>query len=326
MLPNTNPECNHCKAEHRRIKSMEFSQDQFKGCLLGLALGDALGAPYEGGIVERCVWRLIGRTRDGRARWTDDTQMALDLAESLLDQGGLNEQDLATRFARSYSWSRGYGPGTARLLRRIRRGQDWASAARAVHPEGSYGNGAAMRSPVLALFFTHDLEVLIRTTQASAQVTHAHPLGIAGAILISTATHGLLWRRSLEDAISTVRRHCQAPEMLGRLSIASSWLSEKAAPTPKEVSTRLGNGMTAVASCVTALYIALRYIHCDFNEMMRFIIACRGDVDTVGAMAGGLWGVFNGSVGLPSIALEGRSLLEDTASRLFGAASAFHPG
>ena len=295
---------------------MGFSQDQFKGCLLGLAIGDALGAPHEGGIIERCVWRLIGRTHDGLARWTDDTQMALDLAESLLVQGGLIEQDLATRFARSYSWSRGYGPGTARLLRRIRRGQEWASAARAIYPQGSYGNGAAMRSPVLALFFIHDFEALIRTTRASAQVTHAHPLGIAGAILIAAATHALLCRGSLEDVISTVRTHCQAPDMLARLNIAWSWLAENVAPTPREVSARLGNGMTAVTSCVTALYIALRYINCDFNEMMLFIIACRGDVDTVGAMAGALWGVFNGSIGLPSIALEGRSLLEDMALQI----------
>jgi hypothetical protein len=59
---------------------MEVTADRFIGCLLGLATGDALGAPYEGGPLERLVWRLIGRTSDGCLRWTDDTQMALDLA------------------------------------------------------------------------------------------------------------------------------------------------------------------------------------------------------------------------------------------------------
>lgn len=48
------------------------SVDQFAGCLLGLALGDALGAPFEGGWLERVLWWLIGITRDGAMRWTDD--------------------------------------------------------------------------------------------------------------------------------------------------------------------------------------------------------------------------------------------------------------
>ena len=78
--------------------------------------------------------------------------MALDLAESLLEENGVSPEALASRFAASYRWSRGYGPGTAQVLKRIRRGEAWESASRAIYPEGSFGNGAAMRSPVLALF------------------------------------------------------------------------------------------------------------------------------------------------------------------------------
>src|SRR4030095_17247331 len=96
--------------------------DKFAGCLLGLALGDALGAPFEGGPVERLLWRIIGRTCEGRIRWTDDTQMSLDFAESLIANAGLDTADLAARFARRYRWSRGYGPGVAKLLRRIAAG------------------------------------------------------------------------------------------------------------------------------------------------------------------------------------------------------------
>ena len=67
---------------------MKLTLDQFAGCMLGLATGDALCAPHEGGLLERLVWRVIGRTSDGCLRWTDDTQMALDLAESLLSEDG----------------------------------------------------------------------------------------------------------------------------------------------------------------------------------------------------------------------------------------------
>src|SRR5688572_396147 len=125
--------------------------DQFQGCLLGLALGDALGAPLEGGILERLLWRAIGVSRKGEMRWTDDTQMSVDLVESFLAQGRVNPDDLARRFAKSYRWSRGYGPGAAKVLKRIARGTDWRKANRSVYRDGSYGNGAAMRAPILGL-------------------------------------------------------------------------------------------------------------------------------------------------------------------------------
>ena len=48
-------------------------RDRFEGCLLGLALGDALGAAYEGGLVERSTWRTLGRAVRGETWWTDDT-------------------------------------------------------------------------------------------------------------------------------------------------------------------------------------------------------------------------------------------------------------
>ncbi len=43
-------------------------EDKFKGCLLGLALGDALCAPFEGGVIERFLWSLIGKTKAGELR------------------------------------------------------------------------------------------------------------------------------------------------------------------------------------------------------------------------------------------------------------------
>ena len=99
----------------------------FEGCLLSLALGDALGAPYEGGPIERLVWWFIGTTKQGESRWTDDTQMAVDIAESLISKGTLDPDDLAARFASSYRWSRGYGPAAGKLLKRIARGESLAT-------------------------------------------------------------------------------------------------------------------------------------------------------------------------------------------------------
>ena len=299
------------------IGAMSLTIEQFTGCLLGLATGDALGAPYEGGALERLVWRLIGRTRDGCLRWTDDTQMAMDLANSLLEEDGLQPDALARRFAAGYRWSRGYGPGAARVLKRIRRGETWETASKAVYAEGSYGNGAAMRAPVLALFFTTHRDELLQSARDSAVVTHAHPLAIEGAIAIALAAHDLLAGRSASQVIHDVQTVCSTPEFSERLKTAAAWIDAGETPGPRRVAATLGNRMTAPASCPTALYIALRHLAASFESMMQFIIECRGDVDTIGAMAGALWGIANGADHLPSVALEARGDLIDIASRMF---------
>ena len=296
---------------------MNLTIEQFTGCLLGLATGDALGAPYEGGVLERLVWRLIGRTRDGCLRWTDDTQMAMDLANSLLEENGLRPDALARRFAAGYRWTRGYGPGAARVLKRIRRGEAWQSASKAVYAEGSYGNGAAMRAPVLALFFISDRDELIHAARESAIVTHAHPLGIEGAVAMALAAQGLLIGQSASQVIHDVRGVCSTPEFVERLETAAAWVDAGETPAPRRVATTLGNRMTAAGSCPTAVYVALRHLDVPFESMMQFIIECRGDVDTIGAMAGALWGIANGADRLPAVDLEARGDLINIASRMF---------
>lgn len=274
------------------------------GSLLGLALGDALGAPYEGGPLEQGLWWLIGKTRPGQLCWTDDTQMALDLAESLLAEQGLQPDALARRFAASYRWHRGYGPGAARLLKRIKRGEDWRQANRAIYPDGSYGNGAAMRAPVIGLYYVGQTEALIEAARLSAQITHAHPLAIDGAVLIALATSLAL--ASVEPAAICNRlgEPCQTELFQARLTVAEGWLRSGVAPEPAEVVARLGHGIAASESVVTAIYLGFRFIAEPFLEMQQFIVRCGGDVDTIGAMAGAIWGAARGLTALPAEYLE----------------------
>jgi poly(ADP-ribose) glycohydrolase ARH3 len=295
------------------------TSDQFRGCLLGAALGDALGAPFEGGPVERCLWKLIGVTRRGEMRWTDDTQMTIDLAESILATGGLDESSLAEHFARSYRWSRGYGPATAKVLKRIRRRADWQSASRSVYRDGSFGNGAAMRAPILGLIYAASLNELAENARRSAAVTHAHPLGIEGAVLIAVATNLVAQRRPAGEVVRTAIDLCVHDEMRSRLVAASDLLATRSEKTPREVAVTLGNKITAVESCVTAIYLALRFLEQPFLTLQHFIAAMRGDVDTIGAMAGAIWGTANGSATLPGdklSELEQRERIEQLAASL----------
>ncbi len=298
-----------------------MSRDRFAGALLGLALGDALGAPHEGGLLERAVWRVIGRTRRGELRWTDDTRMALDLAEGLVARGKVDQDDLAQRFAASYHWSRGYGPGAARLLRRVRGGEGWIKANRSVFREGSYGNGGAMRAPVVGLFYSGRSQgKLERAARTSAEITHAHDLGQEGAAIIAAATALAVTGAPSGEILDGAAECSRSETFTSRLVLASNWIGAGVHPDADEVTRMLGNGVAAVDSCVTALYVGLRHRDDSFDDLLAFVIEVGGDVDTIGAMAGALFGACRGVQALPEQHLERlemREQLEKTAHRLF---------
>ena len=299
--------------------ALDSALHRFQGCILGLALGDALGAPFEGGVLERLLWRLIGRTRSGEMRWTDDTQMSLDVIESLVAGGGVDSDDLAARFAASYRWSRGYGPATAKVLRRISRGQRWQEANTSVYRQGSFGNGAAMRAPVIGLFYANRPGELDVAARASAIVTHAHPQGIEGALLIASVTAAASRGESMAEILRCASQCCESEQINVRLATAQRWLTAGSDVDPADVARHLGNGIAAADSCVTALYLALRFRDAGFLEMQQRVAKMGGDADTIGAMAGAVWGAANGVEKLPSellAKLEQRDRLLSSASLL----------
>lgn len=280
---------------------MTPSLQQAQGLLLGLAMGDAFNAPFEGGPLERLVWALIGKTRDGKRRYTDDTRMSLDLAECLLANDGLDLDDLSRRFASHYQWSRGYGGGAAKLLKRIERGEHWEVANRAIYPAGSFGNGGAMRAPVIGLWFCASDHLTITTAaRDSARITHAHEQGMQGAVAIAHAVTAALHEDASPHTImSAATRDIDDEHLLARMGLARDWLDEAQLRSPRELRSRLGNGMTALTSCATALYIACAHLSKPFQEMLSFARSCGGDTDTIGAMSGAIWGAVHGVEALP---------------------------
>ncbi len=298
---------------------MSPSADQYRGAMLGLALGDALGAPHEGGPLERLLWRALGSTRDGLRRFTDDTQMSLDLADSLLACGDIDQDDLAARFSRSYRWDRGYGPGAARVLKRIRAGWAWQEASRSVYPKGSFGNGGAMRAPVVGLFFFRCPERIAPAARQSAEVTHAHPLGMEAAAIIAGATAAALSASDGRGILESAKDAASSAEFLDAFALARSWIDSNTMSSPREVRSRLGMGIQATQSCVTAIYLAARFVDAPFDSLLRFVADGGGDVDTVGAMAGAIWGARNGFAGLPPARVRGvedADRIDDLATQL----------
>jgi ADP-ribosylglycohydrolase len=279
-------------------------EDRFIGSIVAGALGDAYGAPFEGGLFEKCLWKLIGK-QSGKYRWTDDTQMSLDIIESLLALGSMDQDDLAHRFAASYRWSRGYGPGAARILKLIRRGVPWQTAVRQVYSNGSYGNGGAMRSPVIGLFYANAGEEIIAAAASdAAAVTHAHPLAKEGAVLVALATAFSLAGMDSQELLEHLAGRAHAHEYIARLNRALEWFKQPGRPDAHAVAKGLGNGIAAVDSCVTAIYISQIYRERPYEELLEFAICLGGDVDTIASMSSAIWGALRGLSALPESLLK----------------------
>ena len=106
----------------------DLLESRFAGVLLGTLLGDVLGAPFEGQPHEVVAARLGTTTADTagwirRSRYTDDTQMTAGVAESLVERGGFDGEDMARRFAENYEPFRGYDSGAHQVLVALRQGK-----------------------------------------------------------------------------------------------------------------------------------------------------------------------------------------------------------
>jgi ADP-ribosylglycohydrolase len=295
--------------------------DRARGALLGTFVGDALGMALEGASPAEVPARLeMLDARLGRGTYTDDTQMAIALAESLLDRGGVDAEALGRAFASAHDPRRGYGAGTTEVLRLIRSGVHPHEAASMLFGgQGSQGNGAAMRIAPVAVRYANDEAALARAAQASARVTHAHPLAVDAAVSQAVAIAAALGDEPPLDAALAA---ATTPELKGRLSAAGELFGAR--PQPAEVGAALGNRSTGHESVPCAIYAAAAYESAE--EAITFAIRCGGETDTIGAMAGAVAGARTGASAIPSEWLDaleegpkGRSHMERLADRLFAA-------
>ena len=292
--------------------------DRAHGALLGTFVGDALGMPFEGAaptVIPSDVEMVEARL--GRGSYTDDTQMMIALAESLIERGRVEEEPLARAFQAAYDPARGYGRGTRRVLELWRNGVPVADAATQVFAaHGSRGNGAAMRIAPVAVRFHQDPERLLTEAVRSARVTHAHPVGVDGAV-VQAAAIGAALRD--EDALAGALAAARTDELRAGLAGVSALLAE---PTNQaEIHGRLRTSSDAAESVCAAIYSAAA--HPTFHAAVCFAVSLGGDTDTVAAMTGAISGARLGANSIPRRwvdALEdgdrGRTHVEQLATRL----------
>jgi ADP-ribosylglycohydrolase len=273
--------------------------------LEGLSVGDAFGERFFG-VDEHMATLVERRAMPGERMWryTDDTEMALSIVQQLALAGAVDQDELASAFARRMDPARGYGAGAHRVLVHVREGGDWRRASRGnFRGSGSFGNGAAMRVAPLGAFFAHDLERCIHEARLSAEITHAHDEGIAGAIAVAAAA-ALAWERHGGD-LPLGREWLRRVRELVPVGYVRAGIDEAIAlptGTPTYAAARaLGNGagVTAPDTVPFCLWIASWYSH-DFVEAMWQTVSALGDRDTTCAIVGGIVSVQVGEAAIPA--------------------------
>jgi poly(ADP-ribose) glycohydrolase ARH3 len=302
---------------------MPTLRDKFRGCLLGAAVGDVVGAAVEAEsaayiaktfqsvdeiLASETVEEFTGPPwRVGR--FTDDTQMMISVSEWLLAGEADAPQRLLARFADAYEPGRRYGPGTAGILRLFgAHRENWRELATAMFPEGSQGNGSAMRVAPVGLAYFRDVNRAAAVARESSRPTHSHPLAYQGASLqavavaLATAAYGRIdhsaFLRPLRKVVGYFSDLMQdTTKFATALDAIEQGLARGA--TCAEMSEILGTGVTAQEAVPMALYCFLRHVD-SYPMVIHHAVFIGGDADTIACMAGALSGAYLGAEAIPT--------------------------
>ena len=324
---------------------------RFVGAMLGTMVGDALGLPVEG-IDSRELAELLARhptlprgerevnaavfglimgdpVLPGSARYSDDTQMTIGVAQSLIARPDFDGADMAHRFAENFEPGRGYGMGAQVVLNRLRHGAAWNEAGGNLFGgQGSWGNGAAMRAAPVGLLFQHDPEALRRVADAQAAITHTHPLGRGGAVLQAAAVAvaaGLSPGEALDPLTFLDAAYALAGDLPDEYhqSLADMRLILRLRLLPAEVGETLGNGVEAHRSVPAALFAFATHPE-TFEGAVLYAVQGGGDTDTIAAMCGAIAGAYHGADAIPAAWLaalengqQGREYVRSLAHDLY---------
>lgn len=266
-----------------------------KRALDGIALGDCFGQTFF--VPDKIARQRIKDREILNEPWffTDDTVMAIGIYRILEKYGKIDQDKLARVFAENYAldWHRGYGGTAHSILQSIGEGKDWREvAAEAFDGMGSMGNGGAMRVAPIGAYFADDMDKVLYYARASAEVTHAHIEGIAGAMAIAAASALFLNKRLgyyfgegdtfLHDIADKL------PESDTKYKILSA-ISIKKENSIDFVVSVLGNGMmlTAQDTVPFCLWCAV-YYYTSMEEALWTAVSALGDRDTICAIVGGM--------------------------------------
>jgi ADP-ribosylglycohydrolase len=311
---------------------MNIHESQFIGCVVGLAVGDAIGYPAEfrrrqqildeigpDGITEYIRLKdsrfsrpfFMGGSDHPPGTFTDDTQMTIAVSEALVSHGHRKLDPLMEEMGHLFvDWSRSEkndrSPGGTCMegCANLAKGAPWRTAG----VPDSKGCGSAMRVAPIGLFY-EDLDKVEDVARASSVLTHGHSAARAGAaaaaLMVALALRGL----DPHEIYELVDRRCShsSPDFATTWRKIPILLSER----PEDVLTEhaLGEGWVAEEAVASAMYCFWRTPD-DYSTAILTAINTDGDSDSLGAITGSVIGA---RLGVDSIPDNWRREVEDSA-------------
>jgi ADP-ribosylglycohydrolase len=284
-----------------------MAQTHIVGCILGTAVGDAIGLPYEG--LSRCrAAKLFGqpdrhRLLFGRGMVSDDTEQTCMVAQSLVASGG----DIDS-FRRHLGWRfrfwllglpAGMGMATLRATLRL-----WIGFGPRKSGVFSAGNGPAIRAAVLGAAID-DPQSLRELVHASTRITHTDPKAEYGAFAVALAAQLARQNETIPAAhfVDQLQSSlgCDGNELSSLVADAADFANNGQSTESFADFLGLSKGVSGYVYHSVPVVIHAWLLHQnDFRSAVTSVIRCGGDTDSIGAMVGGIVGTAVGKNGIPS--------------------------
>ncbi|CAM6004237.1 unnamed protein product [Sphagnum balticum] len=289
--------------------------------LVGCAIGDALGNPFEmkpANDPKLLAWD--GTFQEGGTFWwgqpgqyTDDGCMSMCLAASLLDKSGFNPEDIATKYLAWYESgnTRGIGTTTASAMMNLKLGANWQESGLTHGMDGlpAAGNGTAMRASPIGLVYRNNLNKLLEVAMAEASITHNSIEPKMGSVAVALAVAMLANRQSINTEPGVPMERADIIDSVGgvlptdsvvrnRLEIAAGCLEQGLDPMQALFEIGITGNKGYVPETVASAFYCFAATD-NFRDCVVMSIKCGGDTDSTAAVAGALAGTWYGLEGIP---------------------------
>lgn len=314
---------------HIFSKGYEELKGKYTGCMLGAAIGDALGKHNEGVRREEILERgyikdycmsptgsLGEKLRAGQ--YTDDTEQMLVLAQSLVACNGLDANDFAKRIAKWGAKVRNdparspfLGPSSSSAIEKLNSGISWKESGSDIPSCGS-----AMRAAPIGLFYD-SLEKVESNAALSSIPTHNSKGAIAGAVAVAVAVRCAIDEGDLHGIMIKTCERAKKHDIDLAKNIELAYESRN--ELPDMVFARLGTSYYVYDTVPCAFYCFSRH----FKEPEKAVIEAvnaGGDTDSIGCITGALCGALHGICSFPEewiTGLENKELIGQIAIRIY---------
>lgn len=279
--------------------------------ILGLAIGDALGQPFEFSnpkqiIASNWTGNFVNRNKKSPRKpgqWTDDTIMALCIANSLIENKGFNPEDIVKRYVEWFHTGdlRGIGMRCESAIRKLIAGDHFTMSGKRPNQlskpiiktvgKGIFkdyvGNGTVMRVAPIGVAFRKDFVKMKEAAHVEANITHHHQDARDSSLALASIIANILEGASFEDALFTTMDLKFEYNHVPLMMLKAYEIYTQA--NPFEAAAEMGSSGTAHQTLGTAIYAVLKESEHFHNSLVTSIIM-GGDTDTRAAIVGAIVG------------------------------------